>query len=123
MPEVHQPHLRVELEEMLLVGTGATAGALLRWQIGHTLHDRDLLVNLVGAAILGFLTGLPYAPRRNLLLGIGFCGSATTFSSLMLNAVEMLFSGGYSEAIGLIGLTFGLGIGSAALGYKIGTKF
>ena len=64
--------LQLELQELLLVGLGAIPGALLRWQIAVHLADRNLLVNVFGAALLGLLAGLPVAPRRQLLVGIGF---------------------------------------------------
>ena len=80
MPET-RPSLQLELQELLLVGVGAVPGALLRWQLALHLGGQNVLVNVLGAALLGLLAGLPAAPRRQLLLGIGFCGSLTTFSS------------------------------------------
>ena len=114
--------LRSELIELLLVAAGAVPGALLRWQVALHLGDQNLLVNIVGAALLGFLAGLPAAPRRQLLVGIGFCGSLTTFSSRMLTAMTQLSSGDWPAAFGLIGLTLGLGLGAAALGFVLGHR-
>ena len=119
MPET-QPSLQLELLELLLVGAGAVPGALLRWQLALHLGDQNLLVNVLGAALLGCLAGLPAAPRRQLLLGIGFCGSVTTFSSWMLAAMKHLSAGDWAAALGLIGLTLGLGLGAAALGFNLG---
>ena len=113
MPE-QSPSLSKELEELWLVAVGAVPGALLRWQFGVVLHDRDVLVNVLGSLILGLLVGLPYRPRIQLLVGIGFCGSLTTFSSWMVNSVDLIVSGQQLAAIGLIGLTLGLGLGGAA---------
>ena len=79
-------------QELLLVGLGAVPGALLRWQLALHLGDQNLLVNVLGAALL-LSAGLSAAPRRQLLLGIGFCGSLTTFSSWMLGAMKYLSSG------------------------------
>ena len=122
MPEI-QPSLQLELQELLLVGVGAVPGALLRWQLALHLGDQNLLVNVLGAALLGFLAGLPAAPRHQLLLGIGFCGSLTTFSSWMLAAMKQLSSGDWTAALGLIGMTLGLGLGAAALGFSLGRRF
>ena len=119
MPE-QSPSLAKELQELLLVAVGAVPGALLRWQSSVVLHDRDLLVNVLGSLILGLLLGLPYRPRLQLLVGIGFCGSLTTFSSWMVNSVDLIVSGQLLEALGLIGMTLGLGLGGAALGLWIG---
>lgn len=122
MPE-QSPSFRTELQELLLVAVGAVPGALLRWQFGVVLHDRDVLVNVLGSLILGLLLGLPYRPRIQLLVGIGFCGSLTTFSSWMVNSVDLIVSGQQLAAIGLIGMTLGLGLGGAALGLWIGRRF
>ena len=61
--------LRFELRELLLVALGAMPGALLRWQAGVQLGPwlggsagADLLVNVVGSFVLGFLAGP--IPRR-----------------------------------------------------------
>ncbi len=119
MPEA-KSSLQLELLELFLVAVGAVPGALLRWQLALHLGDQNLLVNVMGAALLGFLAGLPAAPRRQLLLGIGFCGSVTTFSSWMLAAMKHLNAGDWAAALGLIGLTLGLGLGAAALGFSFG---
>ncbi|MDB4653701.1 CrcB family protein [Synechococcus sp. AH-551-E02] len=121
MPE-HQRSLNAELQELFLVALGAVPGALLRWQVALHGSDRHLLVNVAGAALLGFIAGLPAAPRRQLLIGIGFCGSLTTFSSWMLDAMRLMSSGKIVEALGLIGLTLGLGVGAAALGFWVGQR-
>ena len=117
-----QRSLNAELQELLLVGLGAVPGALLRWQVSLHWADRHLLVNVVGAALLGLLAGLPAAPRRQLLIGIGFCGSLTTFSSWMWEEMQLISAGKFVEALGLIGLTLGLGVGAAALGLWIGQR-
>ena len=121
MPET-KSSLQLELHELLLVALGAVPGALLRWQLAVHLQDRNVLVNTLGAAILGLLAGLPAAPRRQLLVGIGFCGSVTTFSSWMLAAMKRFGDGDWAAALGLIGLTLGLGLGAAALGFSLGRR-
>lgn len=116
----NQLTLRQDLSELALVALGAVPGAVMRWQIGSHLHDNDVLVNVLGAFILGWLVGLPLRPRRQLLIGIGFCGSLTTFSSWMVNCVSFIAQGDWPAALGLMGLTLGLGLGAAALGVFIG---
>ena len=86
---------------------------------GQTLTAVVLALASIGA---GLLAGLPAAPRRQLLLGIGFCGSLTTFSSWMLAAMKHLSSCDWAAALGLIGLTLGLGLGAAALGFSLGRR-
>ena len=76
--------------------------------------------NVLGAFILGWLFGLPIQPKRQLLIGIGFCGSLTTFSSWMVHCVTFISQGDWLAALGLIGLTLGLGVGAAGLGVLTG---
>ena len=116
----HQLSLRKDLSELLLVALGAVPGAVMRWQIGSHLHDNNVIVNLLGAFVLGWLVGLPLRPKRQLLVGIGFCGSLTTFSSWMVDCVTFIAQGDWLAAMGLIGLTLGLGLGAAALGVVLG---
>ena len=119
--------LSFELRVLVLVAIGAVPGALLRWQSGVQLGPHlggsagaDLLVNLVGSLVLGFLAGP--IPRRTgllLLLGIGFCGCLTTFSSWMLDVVKLIQAGrpiwGFllivgSLVLGLLSAAGGLGM-------------
>jgi len=116
--------LRFELRELLLVGLGAIPGALLRWQSAVQLGPwlggsagADLLVNVVGSFVLGFLAGP--IPRRTglvLLVGIGFCGSVTTFSSWILDVVKLLEKGQPLGAGLLVLVSLLLGLAAAGLG-------
>ena len=115
-----QLNLRQDLRELALVALGAVPGAVMRWQIASHFHDNDVIVNVLGAFILGWLFGLPIRPKRQLLIGIGFCGSLTTFSSWMVHCVTFISQGDWLAALGLIGLTLGLGVGAAGLGVLIG---
>ena len=112
-----QRSLTAELQELVLVALGAVPGALMRWQVALHWADCHLLVNVAGAALLGYLAGLPAAPRRQLLVGIGFCGSLTTFSSWMLDGVLFLNDGQWGSAVGLLGITLGIGLGAASVGF------
>ena len=119
MPD-RTPSLNQELDELRLVAFGAVPGALLRWQMSSYLNDHNLAVNVLGSAVLGLLIGLRSSPKRMLLMGVGFCGSLTTFSSWMLAASRALSEGRWGDATGLIGLTLGLGMGAAVVGMWCG---
>ena len=116
--------LRFELRELLLVALGAIPGALLRWQstvqLGPWLGGSagaDLLVNVLGSLVLGFLAGpVPMRTGLVLLLGIGFCGSLTTFSSWMLDVVKLMQAGRPLWGLLLIVGSLVLGLFSAAGG-------
>ena len=113
-----------ELRELVLVAVGAVPGALLRWQSGVQLGPHlggsagaDLLVNLVGSFVLGFLAGpIPRRTSLLLLLGIGFCGCLTTFSSWMLDVAKLIQAGRPLWGLLLIVGSLVLGLLSAAGG-------
>lgn len=122
--------LRFALKELALVGCGAVPGAWLRWQSGVHLGPvlggtavSDLLVNLIGSLILGFLAGpMPRRPSLLLLLGIGFCGCLTTFSSWMLDVVKLLQSGQPVFGLLLIVVSLLLGLACAAAGFQLSRR-
>ncbi len=115
-------------QQLLLVALGAIPGALLRWQAAVQLGPHfpagasDLLVNGLGSLLLGWLVA--WAPSRQgfkLLLGVGFCGSLTTFSSWMLMVVQLQQQGGIGALLWLaLGLTVGLSM--AWLGLLLGQR-
>ncbi len=127
--------LRFELGELALVGAGAIPGALLRWQAGVRLAPGlgggvdgtaavHLLANLAGSLLLGVLAGpIPWRTPLLLLLGIGFCGALTTFSSWMLDLVQLQRGWGWSVALGQAALSMVLGLAAAASGYGLSHWF
>ena len=72
----------------LLVALGAAVGAPLRYVAGHFLDGRlprgTILVNWTGSLLLGWFSGLGLTGDPLALLGTGFCGGLTTFSSFAL---------------------------------------
>jgi len=60
--------------------------------------------------------------RWQLLIGTGFCGSLTTFSSWMVDCVTLMGEGQWAQALGLIGITLGLGLGFGAFGLLVGRR-
>ena len=122
--------LSFELRELALVAIGAVPGALLRWQSGVQLGPylggsagADLLVNLVGSFILGFLAGpIPRRTSLLLLLGIGFCGCLTTFSSWMLDVVKLIQSGRPIWGLLLIVVSLVLGLLSVLVGLALSRR-
>jgi CrcB protein len=72
------------------ISLGAIPGALFRWQI-----DQLFIVNLLGCFLLGFFNSLPISKRYKLILGVGLCGSMTTFSGWSSHLYELLSKGLY----------------------------
>jgi CrcB protein len=72
-------------------------GAVLRFlvdgavsaRLGRSFPYGTLIVNLSGAAVLGFLTGLALAPEEALLAGTAAVGSYTTFSTWMFETQRL----------------------------------
>ena len=101
----------IKKNTFLLISIGAIPGALLRWQI-----DQIFIVNLIGCFLLGFFNSLTILKRYKLILGVGLCGSMTTFSSWMSHLYQLLDQGLYklfllnSLSIVLIGIVF-IGLG------------
>jgi len=84
--------------------------AAARW-FGGGIPYGTLFVNLLGCLLIGLLSGHkgPNSMMR-LLLVVGFCGSFTTFSTFALETLQMLESGHFVRAIGvvLVSVTVGL---------------
>ena len=92
-----------------LIAAGAL-GAPARYLVDGFVRDRTgagfpwgtLVVNATGSLLLGLLTGLglyhafPETPR--LVLGTGFCGAYTTFSTFTFETVRLVEAGALSQA-------------------------
>tara|TARA_E500000178_G_scaffold59260_1_gene55835 strand:- start:166 stop:567 length:402 start_codon:yes stop_codon:yes gene_type:complete len=112
------------LLELGLVGIGAVPGALIRWQAAglYFAGANNVSVNVIGALVLGLIVGRKLEARWQLLIGTGFCGSLTTFSSWMVDCVTLMGEGKWAQALGLIGITLGLGLGFGAFGLMLGRR-
>jgi len=125
--EIQQRRLRFEAQELALVAVGALPGAWLRWQLSVLLDGwlwagvgPTLLVNVIGSLVLGFLVGP--IPRRTpllLALGVGFCGSFTTFSTWIFALYDLLEHGHYLAAGVVLLISLLLGVGAAWLGLSM----
>ena len=79
-----------------VAGFGAL-GALGRFRVGNAVTERrpsdfplgTFVVNLTGGFVLGLLTGLSVAGDALLVLGTGFLGGYTTFSTWMVEAQRL----------------------------------
>jgi CrcB protein len=91
----------LDLRELAAIFFGGAAGALARAGLAEAFpsaHDHwpwvTFGVNVAGAALLGYLVTrlqerLPLSAYRRPLLGTGFCGALTTFSTLQLELLRM----------------------------------
>ncbi|MFN5465812.1 MAG: FluC/FEX family fluoride channel [Cyanobacteriota bacterium] len=97
---------------LLWVALGAVPGALLRWALANTLIANTLGCFVVGAS--GLLDSP--SPRRVLLVGVGFAGSLTTFSTWVLQLVVHLQKGQWEALLSQILQDGALGLAGLLLG-------
>ena len=111
----------------LCVALGAAVGAPLRWLVAGWLDGRrpagtgpgaalpwgTLTVNVVGSLVLGWASGLALDGALLGLVGVGFCGGLTTYSSFAVQTVAL----GRRRGSAYVGLTVALSLAGCALGY------
>eukprot|EP00613_Pedinella_sp_CCMP2098_P011701 CAMPEP_0171663956 /NCGR_PEP_ID=MMETSP0990-20121206/46492_1 /TAXON_ID=483369 /ORGANISM="non described non described, Strain CCMP2098" /LENGTH=108 /DNA_ID=CAMNT_0012246733 /DNA_START=155 /DNA_END=481 /DNA_ORIENTATION=- len=90
-------------------------GGISPWHIG--------CVNIAGSFTLGALTSNPsVTPRQRALLGVGFCGALTTFSTFSVDTVKLLEADRVGAAAGYFALNNAGSIGAAWAGMKLGKR-
>ncbi|NHA66524.1 fluoride efflux transporter CrcB [Phycicoccus sp. CMS6Z-2] len=94
-------------------------GQAVRDRFGASVPTGTLVVNVAGAFVLGLLVGGKAGPGWLALLGTGFCGAFTTFSSLALEIWQATEDGDRLEPTRIVALTVVLGVGAAAAGYAL----
>ena len=94
--------MSVDVRELAAIFVGGVIGALARLGLVEALAPTPgqwpwatFVANLVGALALGYFTTrlqerLPLSAYRRPLLGTGFCGALTTFSTMQLELLQML---------------------------------
>ncbi len=100
-----------------MLSLGAIPGALIRWHLNN-----DLLVNVIGAALLGFFFGAKLSKKCYLMMGIGFCGSMTTFSALMGDLLFLALENNFLGLFWVIISHTSLALIFAFLGLYLGKK-
>lgn len=116
---------------ILWIGLGGMLGAISRYSVGIWLGKRaggsfpwaTLLVNVVGSFILGLLAGSAERIPETIynVLGTGFCGAFTTFSTFGYETVSLVGSKRYIEAFIYVIISLVLGLAGAWAGLAITT--
>jgi fluoride exporter len=117
---------------LLMVCLGAAVGAPARYLTDRAIQARHdtvfpwgtLTVNVVGSFILGLVVGL--ATRHGVpaevlaLVGTGFCGALTTYSTFGFETLRLAEDGArFYALVNVVGSVFG-GFGAAVVGYALG---
>lgn len=111
----------------LWVALGAAAGAPLRYLVDRAIQARHdtvfpwgtLTVNVTGSLVLGFLLGLPAGPAVTAVLGTGFCGALTTYSTLSYETLRLAQDRSYLLAGLSIVISVLAGLGATYCGYAL----
>jgi len=118
---------------MLIVGIAlaGAVGAPARYLLdGYVMQRTDsraplgtLVINVTGSLLLGFLTGLalyhafPDTPKT--ILGSGFCGAYTTFSTFTYETLQLAEEGERGAAARNVAASFVFPALAAALGLAL----
>jgi CrcB protein len=104
---------------------GAACGAIARYQLGVIVlkHNKlnfplgTFLINTVGSTLLGVICGLGFTGTPYLLLGDGFCGAFTTFSTFTVESIQLIQGRARKKALLFIAISVIAGITGFLLGY------
>jgi fluoride exporter len=104
--------VHVDARELAAVFCGGFLGALARAELAEALPARPgswpwatFAVNVAGAFVLGWAATrlqerLPLSAYRRPLIGTGFCGALTTFSTMQVELLGMLDRRAVAMALG-----------------------
>ena len=118
--------------EAVLVGLGAIPGAWLRLKVVNHFqpmvpkkHWGTFLVNVLACFALGLVLALNETCTAStgivLLMGVGFFGSLSTFSTFAVELLNELRAGQVITALVLALASITVGLLASALGYGLGT--
>lgn len=114
------------------VGVAGALGAMARFGVGQLVEHwfgapswvATWGVNVVGSALLGGLAALAMVPGAltpewRAVLGVGFLGAFTTFSTFSVETVDLLRHGKAGLAFGVVGANVVCGLLAAWFGMVV----
>jgi CrcB protein len=120
---------------MLLMALAGGVGAATRFVTDAAVARRSrfrvplgtLVINVTGSFLLGLLTGLfalssagSSGATLKAVIGTGFCGGFTTFSTASVESVRLWLAEGRATGVGYAATTLVLGVVAAATGIGVG---
>jgi CrcB protein len=114
---------------VLLVALGAAVGAPLRYLADRAVQRRHdspfpwgtLAVNAVGCLVLGAVAGAGAPAPVVALVGTGFCGALTTYSTFGWEVLRLGETGLRWTAVAYVLGSTAAGLAAAAVGWQLAT--
>jgi fluoride exporter len=112
----------------LWVALGAAVGAPLRYLTDRAVQSRlgtafpwgTFTVNVIGSFVLGVVLRWAPDPTVVAVLGIGFCGALTTYSTFGFETFRLLEDRRSAAAVANVVLSVVAGVAAAVLGFLVG---
>ncbi len=114
---------------LLMVALGAAVGAPARYLTDRLVQSRHdslmpwgtVSVNVLGSLILGGLVGAGTAvsPAVLALLGTGFCGALTTYSTFSFETWRLIEEEDYGAAVVNVVVSVAVAMAAVVLGYAV----
>ncbi len=115
---------------IILIAIGGSLGAISRYWVSKRYNAPmpkfpygTLIANLLGSLLLGWLVGHGVPQTWMLLIGVGFCGALTTFSTLQWEAVQLQKNQQNKLIYVYLGITYSAGLLFATIGYLLGELY
>ncbi|MDR4948023.1 fluoride efflux transporter CrcB [Neobacillus cucumis] len=110
------------------VAIGGFFGAMSRFGLSNLIKGKypttfpfaTLLINLLGSFLLGIIVGANLGNSLRLLLGTGFMGAFTTFSTFKLETIQLHEKGKWNVLILYLITSYLFGILLAFIGIRFG---
>ncbi|EAS18959.1 putative CrcB-like protein [Flavobacteria bacterium BBFL7] len=120
------------IKQLLFVFIGGGFGCVLRFLFSIWMNTDQikwiptLVVNVLGCFILGYFLSLSHKnildSHGYILLGIGFCGGLTTFSTFSVDLFKLTNESNYMGALTYLLLTIILGFIAVYSAYYLGKQ-
>lgn len=113
-----------------MIALGAAVGAPARYLTDRAVQSRHdtlfpwgtLTINVLASLVFGVLVGSAdgISDEMLALIGTGFCGALSTFSTFSFETVRLVEDRARFYAVANVVISLVAGIGAAALGWSIG---